>query len=166
MKTCMHCVHVPAELPFWMPPLVVGQGFTSVHFVANHLISSPSSSPPPSSHPIFFFFIQFLLSMLSNLLPLFCLSLSLLQNDIGETCKLKTWCTTTSAPNQQPTLNEVPAELRRRNFVNYYRLSMQIGAKRAKTCMHCVHVPTELPFCTPLLAVGQLQLFSIYLGNL
>ncbi len=27
---------------------------------------------------------------------------------------------------------------------------MQIDAKRAKTCMQCVRVPTELPFCMPL----------------
>ena len=29
---------------------------------------------------------------------------------------------------------------------------MQIGAKRAKTRMQRVDIPTELPFCTPLFA--------------
>ncbi len=42
-------------------------------------------------------------------------------------------------------------------FVNKHRPSMQIGAKRAKTCMQCVHIPTELPFCMPPLVVGQLS---------
>ena len=34
-----------------------------------------------------------------------------------------------------------------------HRLSIQIGAKRAKTCMRCVYVPTELQFCIPPLVV-------------
>ncbi len=42
-----------------------------------------------------------------------------------------------------------------RSFVNKHRLSIQVGAKRAKTCMHCVHLPTELPFCIPPLVVGN-----------
>ncbi len=43
-----------------------------------------------------------------------------------------------------------------RNFATEHRLSMQVGAKRAKTCMQCVRcVPTELPFCMPPLVVGQ-----------
>ena len=37
------------------------------------------------------------------------------------------------------------------------RLSIQIGAKRANTCMQCAHIPTELPFCIPPLVVGHLQ---------
>ena len=50
-------------------------------------------------------------------------------------------------PNQQRTLNKPPTELQCKNFFeNKYRLSMQIGAKRAKTCMQCVPIPTELPF--------------------
>ena len=40
-------------------------------------------------------------------------------------------------------------------FVNNRRLSIQIGAKRAKTCIHCVHIPTELTFCIPQLVVGR-----------
>ena len=52
----------------------------------------------------------------------------------------------TSLPNQQRTLNKLPTELRCRSFVNKHQLSTQIGAKRAKkTCMLCVHIPTELP---------------------
>ncbi len=35
-------------------------------------------------------------------------------------------------PNQQRTLSKLLTELRRRNFVNKHRLSIQIGAKRAK----------------------------------
>ena len=31
---------------------------------------------------------------------------------------------------------------------------MQIGAKRVRTCMQCVHVPTELSLCMPPLVVG------------
>ena len=36
-------------------------------------------------------------------------------------------------PSQQRTLNTLLTELRCRNFVNKHRLSIQIGAKRAKT---------------------------------
>ncbi len=57
-------------------------------------------------------------------------------------------------PNRQSTLNKLPTELRCRNFVNRHRLSIQIGAKRAKTCMRCVHILTELPFRKPQLVVG------------
>ena len=39
-------------------------------------------------------------------------------------------------------------------FVNKHRPSMQIDAKRAKTCVQCVRIPTELPFCIPPLVVG------------
>ncbi len=57
-------------------------------------------------------------------------------------------------PNQQRTLNKLPTELRCRNFVIRHRMTIQIGAKRAKTCMQCVHIPTELPFWKPLFVVG------------
>ncbi len=53
-------------------------------------------------------------------------------------------------PNQQRTLNK----LRCRNVVNKHRVSIQIGAKRAKTCMKCVYVSTEFPFCFAPLVVG------------
>ncbi len=59
------------------------------------------------------------------------------------------------APNRQRTLDRLPAELLRRNFVNKHRLSMQVGGKRAKTCVQRVRVPTELQFCVPPLVVGQ-----------
>ena len=59
-----------------------------------------------------------------------------------------------SAPNQQRNFNKLLTELRCKNFVNKHRLSIQIVTKRAKTCMQCVHIPTELPFCTPPLVVG------------
>ena len=36
--------------------------------------------------------------------------------------------------------------------------ALQVGAKRAKTCMQCLHVPTELPLCMPPLVVGELSL--------
>ena len=58
-------------------------------------------------------------------------------------------------PNQQRTLNKLPSELRCRNFVSRHLLSIQIGTKRAKTCTQCVHILTELPFCTPPLVVGH-----------
>ncbi len=59
-------------------------------------------------------------------------------------------------PNQQRTLNKLPPELRCRKFVNMHRLSMEIGTKRAKKpCMQRVRIPPELPFCIPLLVVGQ-----------
>ena len=57
-------------------------------------------------------------------------------------------------PNQQRTLNKLPTGLRCRNFVNKHRLSIQVGAKRAETCMQRVHIPTELPLCIPPLVVG------------
>ncbi len=58
-------------------------------------------------------------------------------------------------PNQQRTLNKLPTELRCRNFANKHRLSVQIGTKRAKTCVQHVYIPTELPFCMPPLLVGM-----------
>ncbi len=60
-------------------------------------------------------------------------------------------------PNQQRTFNKLPTELRCRNIVNTHRLSVQIGAKCAKTCMHSVHIPSELPFCMPPLVVGYVR---------
>ncbi len=51
--------------------------------------------------------------------------------------------------NQQLTLNKLPTELWWRNLVNNHRLSIQFDAKGAKTCMQCIHIPTELPFCIP-----------------
>ncbi len=59
-----------------------------------------------------------------------------------------------SYPNQQRTPNKLPTELRCRIFLISTDLSMQIGTKRAKTCMQRAHVPTEHPFCEPLLVVG------------
>ena len=58
--------------------------------------------------------------------------------------------------NQQCNLNKLLTELRCRNFVNKPRLSVQVGAKRAKTCMQCVYIRTEFPFCTAQLLVGYL----------
>ncbi len=49
-------------------------------------------------------------------------------------------------PNQQRTLNKLPTDLRRRNFVNNYRLTTQIDAKRTKTHAQHVRIPTELLF--------------------
>ncbi len=49
-------------------------------------------------------------------------------------------------PNQQRTLSKLPTELRCRNFVNKHQLSIQGSTKRAKTCLHCVCIPTELLF--------------------
>ncbi len=47
-------------------------------------------------------------------------------------------------------------------FANDHRLSIQIGAKRAKTCMQCVNIPTKLPYhhwwlgtCDATLSVGS-----------
>ena len=37
---------------------------------------------------------------------------------------------------------------------NKHWLSIQIGAKRAKMCVHCAYISTELPFCIPPLVVG------------
>ncbi len=41
-----------------------------------------------------------------------------------------------------------------KKIVHEHRPSIQMGAKRAKTCVQRVHVPTELPFCVPPLLVG------------
>ncbi len=47
-------------------------------------------------------------------------------------------------PDQQrTTLNKLPTEVRRRNFVNEHRLSIHVGAKRARTGMQYVHLPAE-----------------------
>ncbi len=40
-------------------------------------------------------------------------------------------------------------------FVNKHRLSMQVGAERARMRMQRVRIPTELPFCIPPLLVGH-----------
>ena len=57
-------------------------------------------------------------------------------------------------PDQQRTLNKLPTELRRRNFVDEHRLSILIQAKHAKNCVQRVHIPTELPSCMQHLVVG------------
>ena len=57
-------------------------------------------------------------------------------------------------PNQPRTLNKLRTDFRCRNFVNKQRVSIKIGTKCAKTCMQCVYIPTELPFCIPPLVVG------------
>ncbi len=68
-------------------------------------------------------------------------------------------------PNQQRTLNKLPTELGCRNLVHKHRLSTQIGAKRATTCLQRAYILKELPFCIPPLVVGsaclELQLDDI-----
>ena len=49
-------------------------------------------------------------------------------------------------PNQQRTVNKLPPELQCRKFVNNHRLSIQIGAKRAKTCMQWYIFQLSFPF--------------------
>ena len=63
-------------------------------------------------------------------------------------------------PNQQRTLHKLPTELRCRNFVRKHRLSVQIGAERAKTCTQRVHIPTELPFLPATVGGWALFLFG------
>ncbi len=58
-------------------------------------------------------------------------------------------------PNHQRTLNDFRLSSDAEIVVNKHRLSAQIGAKCAEACLQCVpYIPTELPFCTPLLVVG------------
>ena len=42
-----------------------------------------------------------------------------------------------------------------KKLFNKHWLSIKIGARRAKTCMRCVPILTELPFCIPPLVVGR-----------
>ncbi len=49
-------------------------------------------------------------------------------------------------PDQQRTLSKLPTELRCRHFVNKHRLSTQIGARCAKTCMQYVCNIFQLSF--------------------
>ncbi len=70
----------------------------------------------------------------------YCLSLSLSLSRLACGSPLRNLL-----PNQQRTLSKLPTELRCRNSVNKHRPSIQMGAKRAKTCVQCVHIPTELP---------------------
>ena len=64
----------------------------------------------------------------------------------------------TTQPKQR-TFSKLPTELLCRNVFTKHRLSIQISAKRAKkTCMQCVHIPAELPFCIPPLVVGKVSL--------
>ena len=61
-------------------------------------------------------------------------------------------------PTNNPTNDALFISFRlSRIFVNNHRLSVQIGARRAKTCMQRVHVPAELPLCMPPLLVGLLR---------
>ncbi len=65
-------------------------------------------------------------------------------------------------PNQQRTLNKLPTELRRGNFC--YQASTGHASRWQivqKHVTHCVHLPTELPFCMPPLVVG----YSSFLGS-
>ncbi len=67
-------------------------------------------------------------------------------------------------PSQQRTLNKLSTELQCRNFVSKHQLSIQNGAKCAKTCKQCVHIPTEL--CIPPLVVGYVpESISPCVGN-
>ncbi len=52
------------------------------------------------------------------------------------------WEEDEEGPNQQGTLNKLPSELRRRDFVSKHRLSIQVGVEREKTCMQHVYIPT------------------------
>ncbi len=65
------------------------------------------------------------------------------------------WLVLPDLPNQNNTLLiDFRPSSRCRICVNNHPLSIQIGGKRAKTCMQCVDIPTELPFCVPPLVVG------------
>ncbi len=59
-------------------------------------------------------------------------------------------------PNRQTLLINFRLSSDAEIFVDKHQLHLQIGAKRAEMCMHCVHtyIPTELPFCMPPLVVG------------
>ena len=59
-------------------------------------------------------------------------------------------------PNQQRALSKLPTELPTRKFLPISTdLARKSAPKVQKTCAHCVHVPTGLPFCMPPLVVGQ-----------
>ncbi len=64
-------------------------------------------------------------------------------------------------PNQQRTLNELPTELRCRNFVNKHRLGIQ-NVQKCVRIVYMVCIPTKLPFCIPPLVVGY---YSFYCGG-
>ncbi len=66
-------------------------------------------------------------------------------------------------PNQQRrTVNKLPTELRRRNFVDNHRLSTQVGAKRAKNvCATCACIPTELPFLHATVGGWESRIYCI-----
>ncbi len=52
VKTCVQCVHIPAELPLCIPPLVVGKEIVSALFFPSRIsgvTSSPASQSPPLS---------------------------------------------------------------------------------------------------------------------
>ncbi len=59
-------------------------------------------------------------------------------------------------PNQQRTLNKLPTELRRRNFVDEHRLSMQNWCPNMQKRACTVHVlQLSFHFCIPPLLVGK-----------
>ncbi len=64
-------------------------------------------------------------------------------------------------PNRQRTLNKLATELRCRNFCRQAPTGHAKSAPKAckKTCLQCVHVPTELPSCMPPLVVGSTRLW-------
>ncbi len=65
-------------------------------------------------------------------------------------------CTACYYPtNNAPLINFLLSSDAKKNFDYKHRLSILIGTKRAKTCMQCKHIPTELPFCTPTSVVGS-----------
>ena len=66
-------------------------------------------------------------------------------------------CFQSAIPNSARTLIKLSTELRWRNVASKHRLSMQIGAKGANTCVQRVYIPTELSFCIPPLVVGYKQ---------
>ena len=60
----------------------------------------------------------------------------------------RNWYVCGTLPNQQRTLNKLLTELRCRNFVTKHRAEHTNRRERCKkTCMQCVHIPTELAPC-------------------
>ncbi len=88
------------------------------------------------------------------------------QSRVSRESWLRKKCFVHKAPNQQRTLNRLPTDLRCRNFVTKHRLSIKIGARRVKTCMQCVRIPTELPFCMPAVVVKLRASINCKLGPL
>ena len=135
----------PPSLHFW-------QAFFPPPLPLPHTHTSPSPSPHKMERTIIFLDIFFSSSKVRESRVYthkekFCCC-----------CLCDRWQQCVWLPWFYPTINELLINFRLSSDAEILLIStdsaLQIGAKRAKACMQCVYISSELPFCMPSLVVG------------